>query len=335
MIVTGAVLCFTPLAPIGAGILIGAAVSAGTGFATGNFDPRQVALSGVLGGITGGAGAAGLSAGQSIALGVGLGATGDLGSQLIQGGPIDWNSVAVNGAVGGLTGGIGFRLGQNPTTNLAHTALTGAATDGGGSVVRQALTGDHTVNLSEVAFDAAGGAANSTANEYFARLNPVDVEQPLALPPGPTRLALPPGPGPDMVTVYRRTDHGVELQIQQETGLILSDAARQAYVGTGGDLDVAHAYSASAHDHAIRVWGSQDDYVQAHSAFSTDITAVSGDRSMISVTTDPDVAARFGGKDAVTFRAEVPRDSLIPQTLPTSNESELLAPHSIPMSPMP
>jgi hypothetical protein len=53
---------------------------------------------------------------------------------------------------------------------------------------------------------------------------------------------------------------------------------------------------------------------------------VSGDRSMVSVTTDPEVAARFGGKDAVTFRSEVPRDSLIPQTLPGAGDAELLAP---------
>lgn len=47
---------------------------------------------------------------------------------------------------------------------------------------------------------------------------------------------------------------------------------------------------------------------------------------MVSVTTDPEVAARFGGKDAVTFRSEVPRDSLIPQTLPGAGDAELLAP---------
>jgi hypothetical protein len=294
-------------------------------------------LSGVLGGVSGGAGAAGLSVGWSVGVGVGVGAAGDLGTQLIRGGPIDWQSVAVHGAVGGLTGGIGNRLGSNPAAGGVRVATVGAATDGGGSVVTQALTGDHTVDLTQVALDAAGGGAGGTANRYFrSRAAGIDLvpEPQLALAAGPQRLALPPGQGPDMVTVYRRTDHVVELQIQQETGLILSDAARRAYVGTGGDLDVAHAYSASAHENAVRVWGSENDYVQAHGEFGTEITSVSGDRSMVSVTTDPDVAARFGGKHAVTFRAEVPRDSLIPQTLPTSNESELLAPHSIPMQPV-
>ena len=55
---------------------------------------------------------------------------------------------------------------------------------------------------------------------------------------------------------------------------------------------------------------------------------------MVSVTTDPSVAHHFAGKDGVVLRAEVPRDSLLPQTLQGSNESELLARHSIPMEPM-
>jgi RHS repeat-associated protein len=298
VIVTGAVLCFTPLAPVGVGILIGAGVSAGTGFVTGTLDPRLVALSGVLGGITGGAGAADLIATRSIALGVGMGAVGDFGTQLVQGGPIDWQSVAVNGVVGGLTGGIGYRMGANPSTTATRAALVGGATEGGGSVVRLALTGDHSVDLGRVAFDAAGGAGSSVANDRFSPNPPVAPREPLQLPAPPQPLALPPGPGPETVTVYRRTDHVAELQIQQETGLILSDAARRAYVGTGGDLDMAHSYSASAHQHGVRVWGSEND---------------------------------FGGKRGVTFRADVPRDSLIAQTLPTSNAAELLAPHSIRM----
>jgi len=237
VIVTGAVLCFT-LAPVGVGILIGAGVSAGAGFATGTLDPRQVALSGVLGGISGGAGAASLSATESIALGVGMGGVGDFGAQLIQGGPIGWQSLAVNGVVGGLTGGIGYRLGANQTTTAARSALAGGVTEGGGSVVRQALTGDHTVDLGQVAFDAAGGVASGGAGHHFSPEVPPPPRELLELPAPPQRLAVPPGPGPQMVTVYRRTDHVAELQIHQETGLILSDAARRAYVGTGGDLDI-------------------------------------------------------------------------------------------------
>jgi len=85
---------------------------------------------------------------------------------------------------------------------------------------------------------------------------------------------------------------------------------------------------------AVTTWGSEGDYVEAHGAFGHEIESVSGERSMVSVTTDPAVANHFAGKDGVVLRAEVPRDSLLPQTLQGSNESELLARHSIPMEPM-
>jgi hypothetical protein len=168
VITSGAVLCVTPLAPVGVGILIGAGIAAGTGLVTGTLDPRQVALGGVLGGVSGGAGAANLSAARSIGLGIGMGGGGDFGTQLIQRQPIDWQSIPVNAAMGGLTGGIGYRMGGHPTTTAARSAVVGGATEGSGSVVRQALTGDHTVDLGQVAFDAAEGAASSVANDHFS-----------------------------------------------------------------------------------------------------------------------------------------------------------------------
>jgi len=54
---------------------------------------------------------------------------------------------------------------------------------------------------------------------------------------------------------------------------------------------------------------------------------------MVLVTTGPDVAQRFAGKDGIVLRAEVPRDSLLPRTLASSNESKHLARSSIPMEP--
>lgn len=50
----GVALCFTPLAPIGAGILVGVASTSVVGLATGTFNPRAVALGGVVGAIPGG-----------------------------------------------------------------------------------------------------------------------------------------------------------------------------------------------------------------------------------------------------------------------------------------
>jgi hypothetical protein len=170
-----------------------------------------------------------------MSVGVRVGAAGDLTTQAIQGGPIDWGSVAFNGVVGGVAGGVGFRLGQNPATSVGRTALVGAATDAGESVVRQALTGDRTVDLTEVAFDAAGGAGSGVANDYFSarRLPGLDPPTPLALTAGPQRLALPAGPTTEIVATFRRGGDVVALQIELETGLVLSDVASQANVDTG------------------------------------------------------------------------------------------------------
>ncbi len=55
---------------------------------------------------------------------------------------------------------------------------------------------------------------------------------------------------------------------------------------------------------------------------------------MVSVTTDPDRAAYFAGKEGVVYRGEVPRDSLLPQTLAGANEGEYLARTSIKMDPI-
>ena len=54
VVVGGTVLLATPFAPVGAGILIGAASSAAMGLATDNFNPRAVAVSGAFGAVPGG-----------------------------------------------------------------------------------------------------------------------------------------------------------------------------------------------------------------------------------------------------------------------------------------
>lgn len=140
------------------------------------------------------------------------------------------------------------------------------------------------------------------------------------------------GAGDDLVTVYRGTDIGSELAIFDEAGAILSDAGRSAYLsarGAGASVDdaLAAAYRSSggAHSQQLSAWGSLDDYVQAHGAFGQEIS-VFGPRSMISFTTDPDVARRFG---STIFEFQVPRSSLIPQTLPGAGEAEVLLLHGL------
>jgi hypothetical protein len=321
---------------IGAGILIGTAMSAGVGLATGNFDPRQVALGGLVGGISGGAGAMTSSLTGAVVTGALVSGGSDLASQAMTGEPIDWRSVGVNTLVGGVTGGVGHRISPLITTRTG--AFTqGAVTDGVADVTTQALTGDGTINWGQTGLSALAGGGNSAVYHHF---NP---DQPDLFTPshggggdggaGGSGGAGGDGGGgtPDTITVYRGTANGLELDIQSETGLVMSDAARTEYMGSGGDIDAAHSYSQSQHDHGVNSWGSERDYVEAHGAFGHEISEVSGDRSMVSVTTDPDVASRFAGKDGVVLRSEVPRDSLLPQTLEGSTESEYLAPNSIPM----
>lgn len=120
---------------------------------------------------------------------------------------------------------------------------------------------------------------------------------------------------------------GVEIDVRPP-------GAQRLALSSGGDGDVAQGYSESAHQRGVEAWGSEGGYVEAHGAFGHEVSEVSGDRSMVSVTTDPDVAQPFAGKDGVVLRGEVPRDSLLPQTLSGSTESEYLVRHSIPMEPM-
>lgn len=99
---------------IGAGILIGVALSGGVGIATGTFNPRMVAFNGVIGGITGGVGSAFSGAGiaTQVAVGAGIGAGGSVAQQEAFTGHVDWGQVALSAGVGGVAGGGGALLGK-------------------------------------------------------------------------------------------------------------------------------------------------------------------------------------------------------------------------------
>ena len=99
---------------IGAGILIGVALSGGVGIATGTFDPRMVAFNGVIGGITGGVGSAFSGAGiaTQVAVGAGIGGSGSIAQQEAFTGHVDWGQVALSAGVGGAGGGAGAMLGK-------------------------------------------------------------------------------------------------------------------------------------------------------------------------------------------------------------------------------
>lgn len=96
---------------IGVGILIGVGTSAAMGIATGTFDPRAVALNGLVGGISGGAGAMATTVPRAILIGAATEGTGDLAIQLATGdGSVNWNQTLFATATGGLIAGGTQRL---------------------------------------------------------------------------------------------------------------------------------------------------------------------------------------------------------------------------------
>jgi hypothetical protein len=130
-------------------------------------------------------------------------------------------------------------------------------------------------------------------------------------------------PEPDDVLVYRGTNRGAENMAYDETGHLLSDAGINEYM-SNGSLKGAYDSSNAAHKKWIDIWGTEDQYVQAHGAFGTELKPAFGlDKTFISVTTDPAQAAYFAG-DGVIYSGRVPRQSLLEQTLKGAGESEYL-----------
>ena len=128
----------------------------------------------------------------------------------------------------------------------------------------------------------------------------------------------------EFLHVYRGTDKYAEIAAFNETGHLMSDATRNLYFETG-NLDAAYVQSNLVHARWLDVWGNENDYVQAHGAFGTELSQAFGlDRTFMSVTTDPSVAHRFAGKNGRVFDAYIPKSQLIEQTLRGAGESEYL-----------
>ncbi|MFP2929566.1 RHS repeat domain-containing protein [Pyxidicoccus sp. 3LG] len=132
----------------------------------------------------------------------------------------------------------------------------------------------------------------------------------------------------DLVTVYRGTNLTAELQIYEDTGQLMSEAARRTYYETGSE-STAYQVSERLHDDWVSLWwGSEKAYVEAHGEFGQELPkAFRMDRTMISVTSDTTVADRFAAEGGTVFVGKVPRSQLIPQTLSGSTESEYLMRH--------
>ncbi|MBD5544704.1 MAG: hypothetical protein HDR01_10835 [Lachnospiraceae bacterium] len=104
----------------------------------------------------------------------------------------------------------------------------------------------------------------------------------------------------------------------------MSDATRNLYFETG-NLEAAYVQSGAIHDSWLRIWGNENEFVQVHGAFGSELSQAFGlDRTFMSVTTDLDVARRFAGTGGRVFEAYIPKSQLIKQTLSGAGESEYL-----------
>ncbi|KUL25127.1 RHS repeat-associated core domain-containing protein [Actinoplanes awajinensis] len=245
-----------------------------------------------------------------------LSAGSSAGIQKFTTGEVDWGQVAVQGLIGGAAGGLGAGagmlaggarfLGTNP---FVRGAVVGGIENVVGGAAARGFSGEDPFNPGGLATDLLlGGVTGGVGGKLGAG----------------GRQG---GDVPETIPIYRGTRHVLENDIAEETGMVMSDAARRAYAETGS-LDEAMAASQRAHDRGVAEWGSEDYYAQAHGAFGTEIEQVSGQRSLISFTTDPKVAEDFA-KGGTVWTTNVSPDQVIPQTLPGAGESEVLIRHMI------
>lgn len=132
------------------------------------------------------------------------------------------------------------------------------------------------------------------------------------------------GNGEDLVKAYRGTDKGSEINAFEETGHLMSDATRNLYYESG-NLKSAYKASESIHQKWLKLWGDENTFVQAHGEFGTEFSqSFKMERTLMSVTTDPNVAKYFAGPNGRVFEGLVPRSELSQQTIKGAGENEYL-----------
>lgn len=130
-------------------------------------------------------------------------------------------------------------------------------------------------------------------------------------------------------TIYRGTNRKIEHDIAEETGYIMSDAAREVFLdakyldGRSNQkaIDIALKASQKAHDENVAYRESLEAYVNAHSFEGNEIDIPAG-RSMISFSTNKDKSQEFG-----STIYETKTNDFITQT--KGGESEVLVLHII------
>jgi hypothetical protein len=144
--------------------------------------------------------------------------------------------------------------------------------------------------------------------------------------------------GDEFITLYRGTDRTAEIEIFDDTGYIMSDAAQRGYRESGFPqggreaIDAGQQVSEIADARYLQIFdGSRSDYVQAHSMFGTELQEAYGPRSMISFTENEHIARTFG---STVFEVQVPRNQVFRQTHsdaldPENLEYEYLITHMV------
>ena len=173
----GATLCFTPLAPVGAGILIGVGSSAALGFATGTFDPRDVVVAGLFGALGGAAAQAArvgaVSWQASVATQAAIGGGEELARQTVAGEGYD--AMSIGGSL--LSAGVAPALDE---LLPADTIISRLARDTGGNVIAGRVDGMLTgepLTLRGLAIDVSGGVITANSGHYIDRRLAVEVPE--------------------------------------------------------------------------------------------------------------------------------------------------------------
>ena len=127
------------------------------------------------------------------------------------------------------------------------------------------------------------------------------------------------------IVLRRGTDRTGELIAYDQSGYILSDAARSKYLETG-NLEEALTHTDDVHQQWLDIFnGDINAYAQAHALNGTEMESIYGlKRTLVSTTSDKSQVGTFIPNGGEEFIGVFEKNKVIQQTLDTSTESEYL-----------
>jgi RHS repeat-associated protein len=189
------------------------------------------------------------------------------------------------------------------------TRFTGQHDDGGGQYYDRARyysTGDQRFTSQ----DPLGFASGDTDLYAYVGGDPTNLVDPLGTKPQ------------GVVTIYRGTGLYMDTYMFNEVKMMMSEAAQLSYMEEGASVSQARAASEVAHAEAVASWGDENTYAEAHGEFGTEMSELAP-RTMISFSTDPDVAKNFA-RGASVYSATINISDGLWQPNLESTESEVL-----------